>query len=150
MPHSRISFGFTYIRNVWGIHMRYWYSREQLCKNISGINISTSKECTVIKTVKNTVIKTVPVTSAQQSVTLQLWLKHPALRYTDTHSCLFMQTHSHSHRHAHRHTLLWKHGVRDSLFLMLWAMKTWVQVARITPGTVRGRRVRGESLWLVI
>ncbi len=101
------------------------------CKSSSGINIGTSKEFTVIKTVKNTVIKTVPVTSAQQSVTLQLWLKHPALRYTDTHSCLFMQTHSH------------RHGVRDSLFLMLWEMKTWVQVARITPGTVRGRRVRG-------
>ncbi len=64
-------------------------------------------------------------------------------RYTDAHSCLFMQTHSHSHRH----TLFWKHGVRNSLFLMLWAMKSWVQVARITPGTVRGRRVRGESLW---
>ncbi len=54
------------------------------CKSSSGINIGTSKEFTVIKTVKNTVIKTVPVTAAQQSMTLQLWLKHPALRYRHT------------------------------------------------------------------
>lgn len=57
----------------------------------------------------------------------------------DAHTSLFMQTHTHSH--IHRHTLFLKHGIRDLLFLLLWAMKSWVQVPRITLGTVRGPRI---------